>query len=178
MRALGCGRTFHLSCVELDKVPEGDWLCASCQEEDEEREMEVPRRREPDSELLLDADDYLKLQQRRLRAGDRRGAARCYLEARKAQLKAHSQSVEKGAPPRVRLVSYSTKRRGRANAPWARRIFDATALDHPAFSASPQNRAAMMMGILRLLSAKNQLEPDAVAAMASSRCHLASMASP
>jgi hypothetical protein len=29
MRALGCGRTFHLSCVELDKVPEGDWLCAS-----------------------------------------------------------------------------------------------------------------------------------------------------
>ena len=31
MRALGCGRTFHLSCVELDKVPEGDWLCASCQ---------------------------------------------------------------------------------------------------------------------------------------------------
>ena len=147
MRALGCGRTFHLSCVELEKVPEGDWLCASCQEEDEEREREVPRR-EPDSELLLDADDYLKLQQRRLRAGDRRGAARCYLEARKSQLKAHSQSVEKGAPPRVRLVSYSTKRRGRANAPWARRIFDATALDHPAFSASPQNRAAMMMGIL------------------------------
>ena len=148
MRALGCGRTFHLSCVELDKVPEGDWLCASCQEEDEEREMEVPRRRAPDAELLLDADDYLKLQQRRLRAGDRRGAARCYLEARKAQLKAHSQSVEKGAPPRVRLVSYSTKRRGRANAPWARRIFDATALDHPAFSATPENRAAMMMGIL------------------------------
>ena len=148
MRALGCGRTFHLSCVELEKVPEGDWLCASCQEEDEEREMEVPRRREPDAELLLDADDYLKLQQRRLRAGDRRGAARCYLEARKAQLKAHSQSVEKGAPPRVRLVSYSTKRRGRANAPWARRIFDATALDHPAFAASPENRAAMMMGIL------------------------------
>ena len=31
MRALGCGRTFHLSCVELEKVPEGDWLCASCQ---------------------------------------------------------------------------------------------------------------------------------------------------
>ena len=30
MRALGCGRTFHLSCVELEKVPEGDWLCASC----------------------------------------------------------------------------------------------------------------------------------------------------
>ena len=118
-----------------------------CQEEDEERELEIPRR-EPDAELLLDADDYLKLQQRRLRAGDRRGAARCYLEARKSQLKAHSQSVEKGAPPRVRLVSYSTKRRGRANAPWARRIFDATALDHPAFSASPQNRAAMMMGIL------------------------------
>ena len=109
--------------------------------------LEVPRR-EPDAELLLDADDYLKLQQRRLRAGDRRGAARCYLEARKAQLKAHSQSVEKGAPPRVRLVSYSTKRRGRANAPWARRIFDATALDHPAFSATPENRAAMMMGIL------------------------------
>ena len=148
MRALGCGRTFHLSCVELEKVPEGDWLCASCQEEDEERELEVPRRREPDAELLLDADDYLKLQQRRLRAGDRRGAARCYLEARKSQLKAHSQSVEKGAPPRVRLVSYSTKRRGRANAPWARRIFDATALDHPAFSATPENRAAMMMGIL------------------------------
>ena len=22
--------TFHLSCVELDKVPDGDWLCASC----------------------------------------------------------------------------------------------------------------------------------------------------
>ena len=147
MRALGCGRTFHLSCVELEKVPEGDWLCASCQEEDEERELEVPRR-EPDAELLLDADDYLKLQQRRLRAGDRRGAARCYLEARKAQLRAHSQSVEKGAPPRVRLVSYSTKRRGRANAPWARRIFDATALDHPAFAATPENRAAMMMGIL------------------------------
>ena len=119
----------------------------SAQEEDEERELEIPRR-EPDAELLLDADDYLRLQQRRLRAGDRRGAARCYLEARKAQLKAHSQSVEKGAPPRVRLVSYSTKRRGRANAPWARRIFDATALDHPAFSASPENRAAMMMGIL------------------------------
>ena len=50
MRALGCGRTFHLSCVELEKVPEGDWLCASCQEEDEERELEVPRRREPDAE--------------------------------------------------------------------------------------------------------------------------------
>ncbi|CAH0372364.1 unnamed protein product [Pelagomonas calceolata] len=147
MRALGCGRTFHLSCVELEKVPEGDWLCASCQEEDEERELEVPRR-EPDAELLLDAEDYLKLQQRRLRAGDRRGAARCYLEARKSQLRAHSQSVEKGAPPRVRLVSYSTKRRGRANAPWARRIFDATSLDHPAFSATPENRAAMMMGIL------------------------------
>ena len=109
--------------------------------------MEVPRR-EPDAELLLDAEDYLRLQQRRLRAGDRRGAARCYLEARKAQLRAHSQSVEKGAPPRVRLVSYSTKRRGRANAPWARRIFDATSLDHPAFSATPENRAAMMMGIL------------------------------
>ena len=30
MRTLGCGRTFHLSCVELDKVPDGDWLCASC----------------------------------------------------------------------------------------------------------------------------------------------------
>ena len=118
-----------------------------CQEEDDERELEVPRR-EPDAELLLDAEDYLRLQQRRLRAGDRRGAARCYLEARKAQLKAHSTSVEKGAPPRVRLVSYSTKRRGRANAPWARRIFDATALDHPAFAASPENRAAMMMGIL------------------------------
>ena len=78
----------------------------------------------------------------------------------------------------MRLVSYSTKRRGRANAPWARRIFDATALDHPAFAATPENRAAMMMGILRLLSAKNEVELDAVAAMASSRCHLASMASP
>jgi len=147
MRALGCGRTFHLSCVELDKVPEGDWLCASCQEEDEERAMDCPVPR-PDEDLLLDAEAYQELQAQRLQKGDIKGAARCYLEARNAQLRAHSVTAEKGAPPRVRLVSYSTKRRGKANAPWSKRIFDATCLDHPSFKASARDRASMMTGIL------------------------------
>ena len=26
----GCDRFFHLACVGLDALPEGDWLCSTC----------------------------------------------------------------------------------------------------------------------------------------------------
>ena len=35
----GCDRPFHLACVQLEAVPNGDWVCASCTAEDASRRL-------------------------------------------------------------------------------------------------------------------------------------------
>jgi hypothetical protein len=151
VHALGCGRAFHLACAGLDEVPDGDWLCESC--EDYERDREVADAAPPSTPggaagkaAREKASKALARAEAAQDGGSRRGAALAWLAAREATHAAHRAAAAVAAKPqlrRIRLVSFAYQKR-KGYEPDAFKVFDARCLQHPAVAAAGDVRCGML----------------------------------